>query len=73
MEITCSLSIEYDSKINAEKVLQSVKVDDYKFVTSKIQDNTLEATIKSTSVPSLLHTLDDYLVCLSIAEKIVIK
>ena len=73
MEITCSLSIEYDSKINAEKVLQSVKVDDYKFVTSKIQDNTLEATIKSTSVPSLLHTLDDYLACLSIAEKIVIK
>lgn len=73
MEITCSLSIEYNSKINAEKVLQSVKVDDYKFVTSKIQDNTIEATIKSKSIPSLLHTLDDYLACLSIAEKIVIK
>ena len=73
MRISCNLSIEYDDSGKAEKILRSIKVDDFDFVTSNVQNKRIEATIKSKSVSSLLHTLDDYLACLSVAEKIVDK
>ena len=73
MKILCNLYIECDTSEKADKILRSINVDDFDFVTSKIQNKRLEATIKSKSVSSLLHTLDDYLSCLSVAEKIVNK
>ena len=73
MKISCNLSIDYDDSNKAEKILRSIKVDDFDFVTSKLKDKTLEATIVSKSISSLIHTLDDYLACLSVAEKIVDK
>ncbi|MEM0466322.1 MAG: KEOPS complex subunit Pcc1 [Candidatus Thermoplasmatota archaeon] len=73
MNITCKLHITFQSKKQAEKILASIKVDDYHFVTSRQHDNTIHATITSTSLASLIHTLDDYLACISVAEKIVDK
>ena len=73
MKIVCDLQIQYGDSKKAKMVLQSINVDDFDFVTSKTNKSVLMATIKSTSVPSLVHTLDDYLACLSVAEKIVDK
>ncbi|MFO7677328.1 MAG: KEOPS complex subunit Pcc1 [Thermoplasmatota archaeon] len=71
MKVNCVISIRYDDAEIAHKILQSLSVDDVDFVKSQIKNNTLEATITATSVSSLLHTIDDYLSCLSLAEKIV--
>ena len=73
MKVSCNLAIEYSSSKKAEKVLRSIKVDDFNFVNSKLNGNRLETKIESKSVSSLLHTLDDYLACISVAEKIVDK
>jgi len=73
MKVSCNLVIEYDDSERAEKILRSVKVDDFDFVKSKINGKIFEATIESKSVSSLIHTLDDYLACISVAEKIVNK
>ena len=75
MKVKCSLSIDLDD-VNvkkAEAVLKSVQVDDFDFVKSKINKKQLEAVIESDSVSSLLHTLDDYLACVSVAEKVISK
>ena len=73
MKVSCNLVIECDNSKKAERVLRSVKVDDFDFVKSKINGKRFEATIESKSVSSLIHTLDDYLACISVAEKIVDK
>ena len=73
MKASCNLIIEYSSSEKTEKVLRSIKVDNFDFVTSKLNGNRLETKIESKSVSSLLHTLDDYLACISVAEKIVNK
>ena len=73
MKVKCNLSIEYDSKEKTEKVLRSIKVDDFNFVLSKQNNNKIETKIESKSISSLIHTLDDYLACISVAEKIVDK
>jgi tRNA threonylcarbamoyladenosine modification (KEOPS) complex Pcc1 subunit len=73
MKVSCNLTIEYSSTKKAEKILRSIKVDDYDFVESRLNGNRLETVIESNSIPSLIHTLDDYLACISVAEKIVDK
>jgi hypothetical protein len=73
MKVVCNLELEYDSNSIAKKVLSSTKVDDYNFVDSNLNNNKIETKIECKSVSSLIHTLDDYLACISIAEKIVSK
>ncbi|HID25804.1 MAG TPA: hypothetical protein EYP23_05025 [Thermoplasmata archaeon] len=73
MKITCVVEMEYDDRETAKNILRAVKVDDQGFVESRRKKNTITAKITVSSVPSLLHTLDDYLACLSIAEHVVNK
>ncbi len=69
MKISCKIEIEFDTKGKAEAVSSSIKVDDENYVRTDIVDNVLVATITADSVPSLNHTIEDYMACLSIAEK----
>ena len=73
MKVTCNVVIEYDDVKKTETVLRSIEVDNLDFVKSQINGRQLEAHIESKSISSLLHTLDDYLACVSVAEKIVDK
>jgi len=71
MKATCDIVLEFDDAEKVKTVMQCVKVDDFNFVRSSASGKRLEAHIDSKSVSSLLHTLDDYLACISVAEKIV--
>lgn len=73
MKVNCKLTMDFDDEKSVKTILKSVQVDDFDFVKSKINKNRLEAEISSDSVSSLLHTLDDYLACVSVAVKIVDK
>lgn len=73
MKVECDLVIEFDDSEKTKAVLRSIKVDDFDFVDSKALDNKITAHIESKSVTSLLHTLDDYLACISVAEKVLDK
>jgi len=73
MELACEIVIEFDDSEKAKTVLESIRVDDFNFVKSKINGNKLEAKITAKSISSLIHTLDDYLACISVAMKVVDK
>lgn len=73
MDVACDVVIEFDDANKARTVLKSIEVDNFDFVKSKIDGKKLEACIKTNSVSSLLHTLDDYLACVSVAIKVVDK
>ncbi len=73
MRAMCTITLEFEDAQKAKKVLRSIQADDQGFVTSTLKGKTLEAVIESKSVPSLLHTLDDYLACVSVADEIVKK
>jgi tRNA threonylcarbamoyladenosine modification (KEOPS) complex Pcc1 subunit len=73
MDVSCEISIEFDDLKKAKTVLKSIQVDNFDFVKSKINNNRLESEIKAKSISSLIHTLDDYLACISVAMKIVGK
>jgi hypothetical protein len=73
MKAVCDIEIEFDDPKLVKTVLKAVEVDNFDFVKSKPSDNKLNAHIESKSVSSLLHTLDDYLACISVAAKVVDK
>jgi tRNA threonylcarbamoyladenosine modification (KEOPS) complex Pcc1 subunit len=73
MKAICTIHLDFETAEKAKKVLRSVQADDQGFVTSKVTGKTLEAVVESSSVTSLLHTLDDYLACVSVAAEIVKK
>ena len=73
MDVTCDIVIEFDDPDNVKTVLKSINVDDFDFVKSRATSNKLVAKIKTKSISSLLHTLDDYLACVSVAMKVVDK
>ncbi len=73
MKTSCKISIELKDNASVKAVQKSVQVDDFDFVCSRINGKRLEAEIKANSVSQLLHTLDDYLSCLSVAIKVVDK
>ena len=72
MKIVCEIDIEYESKKKAEAVNSSIEVDNFDFVKSTVSGKKLNAKIESDSVSSLIHTIDDYLACVSVAEKMMV-
>ena len=73
MDVACDVVIEFDDTEKVKTVLKSIEVDNFDFVESKVNGKKLEAQIKANNVSSLIHTLDDYLACISVAMKIVGK
>ena len=73
MKFSCEVIIDFDDEKQAKTVLKSIEVDDFDFVKSKISGKELKAQIESNSVSSLIHTLDDFLACVSVAAKVVDK
>lgn len=70
MEIECELVFEYDTIEKAESVHKAVELDNEGFVESRIDGNRMIAKVTAKNLSSLKHTLDDYLVCVSMAERI---
>ncbi|KAA0005455.1 MAG: hypothetical protein DRM98_04230 [Thermoplasmata archaeon] len=70
MKVLCDVVIDLGDKVKVENVLRSVKVDDFDFVDSRVEGDCLVAHMEADSVSSLLHTLDDYLSCVSVAMKV---
>lgn len=71
MKIRCNITIKYENGEIAENVFGAVNVDDFDFVKSEREGKKLAAEIKGESLNSLLHTIDDYLACVTVAEKVV--
>jgi hypothetical protein len=73
MKIICTLNFKYNDDAEAKNVVQSVQVDNYSFVNTEIIKNEIISKIESKTLASLIHTLDDYLSCISLAERVVTK
>jgi tRNA threonylcarbamoyladenosine modification (KEOPS) complex Pcc1 subunit len=73
MKISCNLKLTYDNEKQAKQVFESVHVDDASFMNSTQQNNIISTTIQTKSVASMLHTIDDFLACIRVAENIITK
>ena len=70
MQASCRLELAYGSKKQADLVARSLKVDDETYITTRVEGRTLVAEAHADSFRSLLHTLEDYLACIAVAERL---
>ncbi len=70
MKVRCRFVFEYGSGGAAAEIERALKPDNEDFIVTKVRGSTVEAEAEADSVLSLLHTIDDFLACLSVAEKI---
>ncbi|MFH0815580.1 MAG: KEOPS complex subunit Pcc1 [Methanobacteriota archaeon] len=69
MRCRISITFELDSPEQAKAVAAAVRVDDDCYVKTGVEGKTVRATAEADSPKALMHTLDDYISCASVAIK----
>src|SRR2546425_11449537 len=69
MKARAQLQLTFDDAATAEAVASSVSLDDEEYIDTARRGRTITARATADSPMSLLHTLDDYLACVSVAER----
>jgi len=66
--IKCEFTFEYKSIKKAKIIKESLEPDNDDFIEIELIGSDLKATCKADTPMELLHTIDDFLACLTISE-----
>ncbi len=69
MKARATLTLAFPDAATARAVAESVSLDDEGYVHTRRAGRTVTAVAAADGTLSLLHTLDDYLACISVAER----
>jgi len=70
MEIESKITFVYRTREEARIALGSLKPDNMDFVNAYVENNSLICDLKSKTLRTMLATIDDFLFCEMMAEKI---
>ena len=70
MRVSARLTLRYSSRAEAARVDRATRVDHGGFLRSRVVGSCVEAEADGDSPLAVLHTLEDYLACVSVAEKV---
>lgn len=71
MSVNCRIDIDFPSHEQAESVRRSIELDNGQYVQAAVDGQTLVLTMDAKSMPSMLHTLEDLLACVKVADGMV--
>ncbi len=66
--IDCELILEYHDERTAQMIASSIEPDNEEYIHLEVEGNIIRCTAEASSSMQLLHTLDDLLSCLNVAE-----
>lgn len=69
----CEFTLEFEDAESAKKILESVRLDNGEWISAKLDGRKILCHASSETVGGLLHTAEDFLSCVSLAEKMVRK
>ncbi|HEY7587228.1 MAG TPA: KEOPS complex subunit Pcc1 [Thermoplasmata archaeon] len=69
MKARAKLTLPFDEVAIAKAVADSVSLDDQGYIRTRRARSSIVADASADDPLSLLHTLDDYLACISVAER----
>jgi hypothetical protein len=71
MAVRCVIALDYGSESEARSVQGALAPDDVGFVASRVEGVRVVAEMEAATPMKLLHTLEDYLACVGVAERAV--
>ncbi|MCU0862057.1 MAG: hypothetical protein MUE65_07040 [Methanomassiliicoccales archaeon] len=71
MNVQCRLVLDYESEEQARNVARSISLDNGGYAEAKVEGSRLVITSSAASAPSMLHTLEDLMACLKVADQVV--
>jgi len=71
MQVQCVIELDYNNHDDAEKVAKSISLDNGLYAQTEVRGKKLFLTASATSAPSMLHTLEDLLSCVKVADEMV--
>ena len=69
MRARATLTLKFADARTAKAIVDSVSLDDQGYIRTRRSGATITAAAAADGPMSLLHTLDDYLACGSVAER----
>jgi len=73
MKCDCDFSLEFEDADQAKKILESVRLDNGEWISARLEGRRIVCHASSDSVGGLLHTAEDFLSCISLAERMAKK
>jgi tRNA threonylcarbamoyladenosine modification (KEOPS) complex Pcc1 subunit len=69
MKSTCTLELEFHDEKTARNIAKALELDNAGYIETRVKGKVLFATTTADNVMSLRNTLDDYLACVTVAQK----
>ncbi len=63
------MTLEYEDKHEAEVVASSLSPDNEDYIELEVKCSKIECVAKAETPKKLLHTIDDFLACVTVAEE----
>ncbi len=63
------LEFHYDDEDMARAIFKAIEVDNYQFVRCRLEGRKIMCRVEGEKPSKLLHTIDDLLACLIVAEE----
>ena len=71
MTVACVLELEYENEAMASSIHRALAPDNEPFVKAEARGARVIAEMRAATPLKLLHTIEDYLACVAVAEQAV--
>jgi hypothetical protein len=71
VQVECRIELEYESERQAKNVASAISLDNGEYASTEVAGRRLIITSKAPTAPSMLHTIEDLMACLKVADQVV--
>lgn len=69
VSVECEIEMDLENEAQAQAILKAIELDNGPYAKATIDGRTIRLACEARSMPSMLHTLEDLLACIRVAEE----
>lgn len=69
MSVECVIEMDLESEAQAQAILKAIELDNGPYAKASVGGKAIRLECEAKSMPSMLHTLEDLLACIRVAEE----
>jgi hypothetical protein len=71
MSVECEIILDYESEKDAQAVMEAISPDNAPYAHAEREGTRVKIRSRSNTSPQMLHTMEDLLACVRVAEETV--